>query len=624
MPGVHHYNLVSDPGMHNYKDTLVSVLWCWEISEAMHCPWQHLLPGKVLSHNDTEHLDPDLQRYNARAKLERVASMRQIQGYSNQMRVMSKHYGAAIPGEPEPEPPVTLGRSFQLPDNFHVRPVNANEARKTERGPVDGEDVSFIVNKDTGVKTPILPPEQIKVRLLTVQLDQGSPGCSSAAFCMFFLGLMMMAKFDWIHRLIRDVKAAENSCMKIWVKVKLWTAYLWSINKRPFGKGGNATTKHRWMELFESSFDIHSPLFLKYVAKIGRCWNMPWGTVKEKWEIFNEVLQLPSFDKHMSLPKLANWFAWNKCAHEQLFEFWAGKMVYESQLLNDTDPDDCGSFAIGAGVDPRSELNAILRNGGGLRLGYRLMKESLYDYACIMKIVENACWDYYTKRIENVKSPADNLKRTWADSRGWAAEPHIWATLQESLHDSDNLDFMQIPFGPSDKATKTLHLSWTLVGVRMWTMSKCSGPPDCWSSIVEPGNDALNRAVEERMATHHTNILSLEAAVHRVRAAKELWDACLFLSMKPVRLVLEYFRRDKYKASSPLGRHLLMGLIALLADNKIAEDIHQGLRLAGKEGSNPKMSSQRVQEVINHSDVIESRGISHRAAVPKETLTSTS
>ena len=45
--------------------------------------------------------------------------------------------------------------------------------------------------------------------------------------------------------------------------------------------------------------------------------------------------------------------------------------------------DECGSFEIGAGVDPRQELQAILRNGGGSKLGYRLMKEALIDHVRI-------------------------------------------------------------------------------------------------------------------------------------------------------------------------------------------------------------------------------------------------
>ena len=87
-------------------------------------------------------------------------------------------------------------------------------------------------------------------------------------------------------------------------------------------------------------------------------------------------------------------------------------MVYESQLINDTDPDDCGSFEIGACLDPRQELQAILRSGGGLRRGYRLMKDALYEHVCIMYISEHACWDHYTREIELIKSLADNVRRT--------------------------------------------------------------------------------------------------------------------------------------------------------------------------------------------------------------------
>ena len=68
---------------------------------------------------------------------------------------------------------------------------------------------------------------------------------------------------------------------------------------------------------------------------------------------------------------------------------------------------------MGANVNPTQELQAILKNGGGLKLAYRLMKSSLYEHACILTVVEQACWDYYTNELETCKSPADNLKRSW-------------------------------------------------------------------------------------------------------------------------------------------------------------------------------------------------------------------
>ena len=149
-------------------------------------------------------------------------------------------------------------------------------------------------------------------------------------------------------------------------------------------------------------------------------------------------------------------------------------------------------------------------------------------------------------------------------------------------------------------------------------MSKHTAPPNCYAEILRPGDEVANDTCADKMKTHHQHILSLEHAMHDVSDAKEVWDACLYLSMQPVSLVLEYFRRDRYSASSPLGRHLMMGLVGLLADNKIAEDIHAKLRLAAQHHSNDKLSSQTIQDEINHSNVVELRGIPHNVAVAKD------
>lgn len=273
-------------------------------------------------------------------------------------------------------------------------------------------------------------------------------------------------------------------------------------------------------------------------------------------------------------------------------------------------------------MDPRQELQAILRNVGGLRLGYRLMKESLHEHVRIMYTAENACWDYYTNEIETVKSPADNLRRSWELESSWAKEPHLFATLHDALLDPAKLNFMQIPMGQSTLATKALSLSWTIQGRRGWTMAKHSAPPDCYASILRPGDDyaEVRQTCAAKTKTQHENALALESARHTVADAQELWESCLYLDMRAVRLVMEYFRRDKYSPSSRDGRHLLMGLVATMADNKAVEDIHAPLRLATKGNCNLKLSSQTKQDVINHSDVLECRNIPHGVDVSKDPL----
>ena len=74
-------------------------------------------------------MDPELVTHAGRKKLDRVASFRQVQGYSAQLF----H--------------VTNGRVdlsfFELPNGYEVRPVAQHETRKTKVGIL--EDESYIV-----------------------------------------------------------------------------------------------------------------------------------------------------------------------------------------------------------------------------------------------------------------------------------------------------------------------------------------------------------------------------------------------------------------------------------------------------------------------------------------------
>ncbi len=271
--------------------------------------------------------------------------------------------------------------------------------------------------------------------------------------------------------------------------------------------------------------------------------------------------------------------------------------------------DDCGSFEIGVGVDLRQELQSILRGGGGLKLGYRLMKEALQEHVRIMWVCEKASWDWYTCEVETTKTPAEALAYSVHMAIGaWAAEPHLWQTLQSTLFERQWLDFMEIPMGRSEKATRALHLSCSIVQRRGWTLSKHSCPPECHAPILKPGDEfaPLRQAAAATMRTQHQKFLSLEVARHTVADADDLWDNCLYLNMPPKRLVWEFFRRGKYSPASRSGRHLMFGLIATMPDNKSVEDVHSPLRVAARHNSNDKLSSANIQDVILHSKVFES------------------
>ena len=54
------------------------------------------------------------------------------------------------------------------------------------------------------------------------------------------------------------------------VKTKLWSAYLYSLNKRPFGSGAHGTAKTRMLEVFMQTVTISSAIFIKYLPRLAR------------------------------------------------------------------------------------------------------------------------------------------------------------------------------------------------------------------------------------------------------------------------------------------------------------------------------------------------------------------
>jgi len=83
----YHWNLMSDPGMHSYKECLVSVLYSWELNLGCFPNWQYLLPGKQITPKDCNMMS-EVKPYAARAKCERVASYRQLQTKINKNNKM--------------------------------------------------------------------------------------------------------------------------------------------------------------------------------------------------------------------------------------------------------------------------------------------------------------------------------------------------------------------------------------------------------------------------------------------------------------------------------------------------------------------------------------------------------
>ena len=145
---------------------------------------------------------------------------------------------------------------------------------------VAGQRHARIHNIRDGSRKNVLPRDFILCRLLILMLDQCSIGCAGVAHTAFHLGKLIWAKFDKIHRIINDLKGAEmeasvRGCFR---KAKVWSAYLYGLNNRPFGSGTHFTLKNTLLNVFVSTQSIDSPHFKKYVARIAQAWKMPCDT----------------------------------------------------------------------------------------------------------------------------------------------------------------------------------------------------------------------------------------------------------------------------------------------------------------------------------------------------------
>ena len=115
---------------------------------------------------------------------------------------------------------------------------------------------------------------------------------------------------------------------------------------------------------------------------------MPTETEAQWQEIYDMVCQMPSFQRHMSHPKLQNWFAWNGRSYQQQPEFFGARLAFEPQLGDEAGPIPDEVFALRPSTDPRAELQRILKAGGGIKLALRIMRDGLQQHSKVQYIAE--------------------------------------------------------------------------------------------------------------------------------------------------------------------------------------------------------------------------------------------
>ena len=240
---------------------MASIVWSWQAGIAAHGDLQYIPHGGMLP---TEQEMPEhiAELYRDR-RLERMSSFRQVQALSNTIKQLGKFNGID---------------DFQLPDDHRADPVEAGEIRvlAPAQGP-DPENRNYAVRVRAaeGTAHRVLPDSAFEpwqsYKLLVVNLDQGGKGAAWVAFAQESMNLMLYAHWDKFHRVIRDINLALNrSTSGLFLKTRIFSAHLWSLNHKPWGTGLFGTQKQQLLNAFMGTQNPESSIFRKYAPSIAK------------------------------------------------------------------------------------------------------------------------------------------------------------------------------------------------------------------------------------------------------------------------------------------------------------------------------------------------------------------
>ena len=503
-PGISHWNLILDPATHSKKEAMVGVAWSWESQIGCFPDFQWVPASKTITARE-QAMPEELAEMAAESRLERVASFRQLQAMSHMLHKLSNERIKDI-------------GDLCLPEDVLVQPVQAGEVRVVEHGPATSR--AKIINTVEGTCRDVLPLTCRDPWLVVLGLDQGSMGTAGVAFANT-MRAMLRVRWDKYHRVVRDVKLAlTHSHGGIFLKALLYSSYLWSVNRKPFGTGCFGTQKTWLMNVFFAVHDRDSDLWRKYGWKIARDHGMPFRTDEEQEAVWKHIATTSSFVQAGEDTKLGRWFSWNASAHKYLREFHTTKMLLEAHVPDIPDPDgdgvawdDLDALATSRGT-PREQLSKLKATTGGLRLAYKLMHCSLHECLLVMYVATQAAWSWYTREVQEVKSPRQGLVASLAASQGrWASDRHLGQGVAQTLYHQRNLTFMLCD-GPDPLAAsqgrRACNLALHILAQRAWSMAvRHNGPPEVYVPMLFREQALVDRVAQD-MSQHWLKVTRVE------------------------------------------------------------------------------------------------------------------
>eukprot|EP00435_Cladocopium_sp_Y103_P019001 s2135_g4.t1 len=259
-------------------------------------------------------------------------------------------------------------------------------------------------------------------------------------------------------------------------------------------------------------------------------------------------------------------------------------------------------------------FSAAFKDASGLKLVYQCLTQSCYQDAWTIFLCQQPAWDFYSRQLHFIKTPADGIAEVMRLTTGWCHDSHLLQMAQPGgANNFSELHWLVEGLDESADSFAETFFQYLLscLSHRCATFTKFIAPP------VLSDSDPLQQAALKQMKSDWKRLLLIECS-EAPSACQLVQDLSLTFGA-PERLMVQVFESASWNASqAPRAVQLLAQLVGGFADSKIVEDIHQTLRASTGAKANEQLRSSTVQTVLQSSDALEKRNLPHPAALSKE------
>ena len=362
-----------DPGNYDGKQIAAAVAYFPGVNTAAYLLSQTL--GKLM----VSEIDDSLIQKARGKKLTRVGGFNELRGFD---AILNHSLGYGLD-------------EFRVPETLLARPLKPHEVR------IRGKDGRvYIVDTKSNKATPEVGPNinLSELNIITSISDQGPLNMASLNFIQYSKGAhMAVCLWDPFHRAWNDIKTSAKRA-RCWRTILELTC-MFNINYGPFNSSQWWQRKRALLEEFLASTTINSQLWNKYEGLIAHERRMVQPSDEDdREELLRQMGAIQNFVIKGPLVKLMRWFSFFQCCNFYQHDFYATKMVLETQggFGDDHQDEEKDDTDIKEHKDDRAELAALKKRVGTFKLAPQLIStkkpcNQRHSAQCMQKHLDLSC-----------------------------------------------------------------------------------------------------------------------------------------------------------------------------------------------------------------------------------------